>query len=195
MEHMKVQPPLLAPIFRSDAQLRLLAALLIDNPELSISDLAERVSIAYATTHGEVSRLLAAGVLRERQVGRSRVISGNPESPLFSPLREILLVVAGPVALLSEAFGKIDGVERAFIYGSFAARARGVDGSAPNDIDLMVVGTPDASAVYEVCRAVEKSVARPINPTILTPDEFAAQSGFLESVRSNPILPIIGGDL
>lgn len=192
---MRVQPPLLAPVFRSDAQARLLAALLIDGSELSISDLAGRVGLAYASAHGEVSRLLAAGILRERQIGRSRLISGNPASRLVAPLRDILLVVAGPVALLSEALGSIEGVERAFIFGSFAARARGLEGADPNDIDLMVVGTPDAAAVYDACRAVESSVGRPINPTILTPAEFAAQSGFLESVRTNPILPIIGGDL
>ena len=192
---MRAQPPLLAPVFRSDAQARLLAALLIDGSELSISDLAVRVGLAYASAHGEVSRLLAAGILRERQVGRSRLISSNPESPLVAPLRDILLVVAGPVALLSEALGSIEGVERAFIFGSFASRAHGLEGAVPNDIDLMVVGTPDVAAVYDACRAVESSVGRPINPTILTPAEFELQSGFLESVRSNPILPIIGGEL
>jgi len=192
---MRAQPPLLAPVFRSDAQARLLAALLIDGSELSISDLAVRVGLAYASAHGEVSRLLAAGILRERQVGRSRLISGNPESPLVAPLRDILLVVAGPVALLSEALGSIEGVERAFIFGSFASRAHGLEGAVPNDIDLMVVGTPDVAAVYDACRAVESSVGRPINPTILTPAEFELQSGFLESVRSNPILPINGGEL
>lgn len=192
---MRVQPPLLAPVFRSEAQSRLLAALLIDGSELSISDLADRVGLAYATAHGELSRLLAAGILRERLVGRSRLLSGNPDSPLVPPLREILLVVSGPVALLSEVLGSIDGVERAFIFGSFAARARGIEGAAPNDIDLMVIGTPDVAAVYDACRNVEASVGRPINPTILTPAELEAQSGFLASVRSNPILPIIGGEL
>ncbi len=192
---MRVQPPLLAPVFRSEAQSRLLAALLIDRSELSISDLADRVGLAYATAHGELSRLLAAGILRERQIGRSRLLSGNPDSPLVPPLREILLVVSGPVALLSEVLGSIDGVERAFIFGSFAARARGLEGAAPNDIDLMVVGTPNAAAVYDACRSVEASVGRPINPTILTSAEFEEQSGFLTSVRSNPILPIIGGEL
>ena len=180
---MREQPPLLAPIFRSDSQARLLAALLIDDSELSIRDLATRTGIAYATAHGELSRLLNAGILRERQVGRSRLLSANLDSPLVKPLREILLVVAGPVALLSEALGSI------------AARASGVAGSAPGDIDLMVIGNPDAGAIYDACRRVEEHVSRPINPTILTPSEFAAASGFLATVRANPTLPIIGPEL
>ena len=191
---MREQPPLLAPVFRSDAQARLLAALLLTSEELSIRDLAERARLPYATAHGELTRLLAAGILRERIVGRSRLLSANPVSPLTAPLREILLVVAGPVALLSDALGSIDGVERAFIFGSFAARARGITGADPNDIDLMVVGSPEASAVFEACRRVEPEVRRPINATILSAEEFAQDSGFLRSVRENPILPIVGGE-
>jgi len=189
---MREQPPLIAPVFRSDGQARLLAALLLAGDELSIRDLAGSANLAYATAHGEITRLLNAGILRERQVGRSRLISENPDSALVKPLRDILLVVSGPVALLSVALASIEGVQRAFLYGSFAARALGSDGPAPNDIDLMVIGTPDATAVYAACRQIEQSVGRPINPTILTPAEFDETSGFLESVRSGPIVSVVG---
>ena len=33
---------------------------------------------------------------------------------------------------------------------------------------------------------------RPVNPTILTPEEFAAPSGFLDNVRSDPAVAVIG---
>jgi lactate dehydrogenase-like 2-hydroxyacid dehydrogenase len=75
-----------------------------------------------------------------------------------------------------------------------SARARGITGADPNDIDLMVVGSPEASAVFEACRRVEPEVRRPINATILSAEEFAQDSGFLRSVRENPILPIVGGE-
>lgn len=189
---MREQPPLIAPVFRSDGQARLLAALLLTGDELSIRDLAGSAHLAYATAHGEITRLLNAGILRERKVGRSRLISENPDSALVKPLRDILLVVSGPVALLSVALANIEGVQRAFLYGSFAARALGSGGPAPNDIDLMVIGTPDATAVYAACRQIEQSVGRPINPTILTPTEFDETSGFLESVRSGPIVSVVG---
>ena len=139
-----------------------------------------------------MARLIDAGILVERQVGRTRLIRGNPDSPLAAPLREILAVVSGPVVLLAEEFERIDGIESAFLYGSFAARLRGVEGPAPHDIDVMVVGTPDVDAVYEACTRVEAAVHRPVNPTILSAEEFTAESGFLDTVRSSSIVPVMG---
>lgn len=195
IRYMRTEAPLLAPVFRSDGQARLLAALLLPGgDELSITDLAERAHLAYPTAHREVARLIEAGVLAERQVGRTRLIRANDNSPLVAPLREILLVATGPVVLLAEELTAIPGIDRAFLYGSFAARVSGVPGAAPADIDLMVIGSPDPVAVYDAAGRVESAVGRPVNPTILTPDEWAEESGFLTQVRASPTVAVIGGD-
>lgn len=189
---MRTEAPLLAPIFRSDGQARLLSVLLLGDGELSITDLAARAKLAYPTAHREVARLLDAGILVERQVGRTRLLSADENSALVPPLREILQIVAGPVVMLSRELADIAGIESAFLYGSFAARLRGVDGPAPNDIDLMVVGTVDAELVYRACDRVEEVAHRPVNATILTRAELTVDSGFLDHVRANPTVPIIG---
>lgn len=189
---MRTQAPLLAPIFRSDGQARLLSTLLLTGGELSLTDLSERADLAYPTVHREVARLLEAGILSERLVGRTRQIRPNGDSPLVAPLREILTITTGPVVLLAEELGRIDGVETAFLYGSFAARMLGIAGPTPHDIDVMVLGTPDVDAIYEACTRLEAAVHRPVNPTILTPEEFAASSSFLDNVRTNPAVAVIG---
>ena len=182
----------MAPVFRSEGQARLLAVLLLGGEELSITEVAARAHLAYPTAHREVGRLVAAGILVERQVGKSRLVRGNPGSPLTAPLRDILLVATGPVALLAEEFAGLPGVEAVFLYGSFAARVRGVEGPAPHDVDVMVMGTPDPDAVYAACERVEALVGRPVNPTIMTREEFWADSGFLASVRASPVVPVVG---
>ncbi len=192
LEYMRTEAPLLAPVFRSDGQARLLAALLLTGDELSITDLAERAGLAYPTAHREVARLMAAGILSEREVGRTRLIRANRDSPLVDPLRVILTVATGPVVLLAEELARVDGIESAFLYGSFAARMLGDAGPAPHDIDVMVLGEPDVDAVYEACTRLEAAVHRPVNPTILTPDEFGAPSAFLDNVRSGPAVAVIG---
>jgi DNA-binding transcriptional ArsR family regulator len=123
--------------------------------ELSVTDLAKRAGLAYPTAHREVARLVDAGILSERQVGRTRLIRANGESPLVDPLREILSIATGPVVILAEEFAHID---------------------------VMVLGEPDVDAVYEACARTEASVHRPVSPTILTPEEFAAPSGFLDQL-------------
>lgn len=190
---MRSQAPVLAPLFRSEAQALLLSELLLPGEEMSMTDLAGRAGLPYPTVHREVARLLDAGLLVDRRVGRTRLVKGNEQSPLLAPTREILLTVTGPVVLLREALEGLDGIERAFIFGSFAARAKGEPGPPPNDIDLMVIGTPDVRAVYEVCREVSDSVGRIVNPTIMSPEEAVEQTGFLEEVRANPVIEIHGG--
>lgn len=189
---MRTEAPLLAPIFRSDGQARLLGVLVLDGDEFSISDLAKRADLAYPTAHREVSRLLEAGILKEREVGRSRLIRANPDSPLTGPLREILLVSTGPVVLLAERLMSVDGIVAVFLYGSFAARMSGVTGPPPKDIDVMIIGNPDVEDVYAACEQVESKVGRPVNPTVLTAEEFESDTGFSAHVRNGPIVPVIG---
>ena len=100
LSYMRTEAPLLAPIFRSDGQARLLSTVLLTGDELSVTDLAERADLAYPTAHREVARLMDAGILSERHAGRTRLIRANDESPLVEPLREILTVVTGPVVIL-----------------------------------------------------------------------------------------------
>ncbi|WP_218013636.1 hypothetical protein [Georgenia sp. 311] len=56
----------------------------------------------------------------------------------------------------------------------------------------MVLGKPDVNAVYEACAPIEAAVHRPVNPIILTPEEFAAPPAFLDDVRSGPAVAVIG---
>lgn len=189
---MKEQPPILAPVFRSDGQARLLSEVLLAPGELSISEAAAGAGLPYGTAYGEAQRLLRAGIFQERKVGRARMLSPNPNSPLVEPLRSIALVVTGPAVLLAQEMSQIPGITSAFIYGSFAARSRGHDGPAPNDIDVMVIGAPDVDAVYQACARVEKRVGRPVNPTILSENEYAEDSGFLRHVRENPTVLVVG---
>lgn len=192
IRNMRTEAPLLAPIFRSDGQARLLSTVLLGDEEVSLAYLAERSGVAYPTAHREVARLISAGILAERTVGRTRMLRANAASPLVAPLREILLIATGPVAMLSEEFARIDGIQSSFLFGSFAARMRGVEGEAPNDIDVMVVGRPDPGLVYDACDRVEDSVHRPVNATILTPNELEADSAFLAQVRARPVVSVTG---
>ena len=194
LHYMRSEPPLVAPVFRSDAQARLLSSLLLGGDELSLTELASRSQTPYATAHREVARLLKAGILAERAVGRTRLIAANAESPLVAPLREILAIATGPVVYLKLELSTIANIDAAFLYGSYAARTTGVGGPAPGDIDVMVIGTPDRDEVYDACDRVERQVGRPVNPKIMTREEVQAeaQSGFMQTVASRPTVPLVG---
>jgi hypothetical protein len=62
-------------------------------------------------------------------------------------LREVLAGATGPVVMLAEKLARVDGIESAFIYGSFAARMLGDAGPTPHDVDVMLIEEPDVDAV------------------------------------------------
>src|SRR5918996_3856902 len=131
---MKVRAPALLPILRSDAQARLLTALLLDpQRELSISDLADISQTSVPTAVREVDRAEQAGIVRTRNIGRTRLVSANTASFAYEPLRELLLRAFGPLAVVTDEFADLRGVQRLFIFGSWAARyAGGSGGGAPD---------------------------------------------------------------
>lgn len=172
------------PLFRSPEQERLLGELFIfaDEP-ISLSELARRAGTSMGGTHKEVERLESAGLVRSTTAGRSRLIEADPSSPVYMELRGLLLKSVGPEPLLRSALADVDGIERAFIYGSWADPAA----RSPADIDVLVIGDPDVGEVYDAASAVEADIGRPINIMVRSPAEWAEADGAFErAVRSAP---------
>lgn len=172
------------PIFRSPEQERLLAELYVfADAALSLSELAARAGTSLGGTHKEVERLEAAGLVRSTTVGRTRLIEADDSSPVFLELRSLLLKTLGPEPLLRSALADIEGIVKAFIFGSWANPAE----QSPADIDVLVIGEPDVGAVYDAVSAVEAELGRPINVGVRSPSEWEnADGAFERSVRSGP---------
>ncbi len=179
----------LLPFFRSPEQERLLAELFVFAQEpISLSELARRAVTSRGGAHKEVERLEAVGLVTSKASGRSRLIEANQKSPLYSDLKGLLTKAFGPEPLLREALSEFDGIDEAFIFGSWANPSV----SAPQDIDLMVIGEPDIARVYEAVSSVESLVGRPINVSVRSKTEWeSADGGFERSVRSRPKVALV----
>lgn len=172
------------PIFRSPGQERLLGELFVfaDHP-ISLSELASRAGTSIGGAHKEVERLESAGLVRSTTAGRSRLIQADPTSPVYMELRGLLQKTVGPEPLLRSALADVDGIEEAFIYGSWADPAE----SSPADIDVLVIGDPDVGEVYDTASTIETEVGRPVNVTVRSPAEWAEADGaFDRAVKSGP---------
>jgi DNA-binding transcriptional ArsR family regulator len=185
-------PPLL-PIFRSQLQGELLAAVLLSpDEEQSLTHLAERLGASLATVQREVHRLEQAGILRSRRVGNTRLVSAETTSPVFAPLAELVLRSFGPVEVVRAEFDKIAGIDELYLFGSWAARYDGQPGRAPADVDVLVIGRPDRDEVYEAALRAEQRLHRPVNTTIRSRAAWSrSDDGFLSQVRSSPLVPIL----
>lgn len=185
-------PPLL-PIFRSRQQVELLALLLGDPElELSMTDLSGRLGTPYATVHREVERAEAAGLLSSRKIGNTRLVRANTTSPYFEGLAEVLTRAFGVPAVLGEALSSVNGVAKAYVYGSWAARYLGSEGQrSVVDIDVLVLGEPDRDRLYAQIDGVAAQLGRPVNVTIRDADWLATGEGsFHDTVVRRPLVPI-----
>lgn len=109
--------------------------------EYSLADLARRTGAVPSAVHREVQRLITSGLFLDRRVGKTRLVRANTEDRLFEPTKNLLEVTYGPQPLLEQGLRTVAGVDRAFIFGSWAARRHGIPGPPPNDIDVLVVGS------------------------------------------------------
>jgi hypothetical protein len=190
---MRTSPPPLLPIFRSAGQARLLAQLfaLPGGEGLTLAALGRAAGLASSRAHREVESLESAGLVRSERVGTARLVRPNVESPYYPELRSLLLKAFGPAAVLEPLLSEVPGVEEASLFGSWASRYLGEPGSAPGDIDLLVVGDVDPGDVYRACRRAEDALGRSVNPTILSRQEWTdRKSGFVRAVQEGARLPL-----
>lgn len=190
---MKSSAPTLLPVLRSQHQADLLTMLLLHpEQEHTITDLARRLSMPQSTVSTEVRRLSDAGILAVRQVGRSQLVRANSGSQLTGPLTELLTLTYGPHVVVADEFGGLDGVRLIAIFGSWAARYQGDRGPPPNDVDVLVVGTPDRVAMYGAAERSESRLGRPVNPTVCSPEQWADPAEpFIKEISSRPYLTIL----
>jgi predicted nucleotidyltransferase len=177
---------------RSKARQRLLAYF-FTNPTARhhLRDLAERLSIDPANLSKELRRLEQDGLFESEVSGRQKYFRLNRAYPLFQEVRGIVTKTVGAAPLLAQSLKSIDGIEEAYLYGSFARNQQ----DAASDIDVLVIGTPGDRALAEAVRRLERQLGREINYTVLTRKEFEARrarkDAFLEGVWHNKRVSLV----
>jgi predicted nucleotidyltransferase len=171
---------------RSKARQRLLAYF-FTNPtaRLHLRDLAGRLNIDPSNLSRELRRLEREGLFRSEVSGRQKYFQLNRGYSLFREVRSIVTKTIGAALLLAQSLKKVEGIEEAYLYGSFAHNQQ----DAASDIDVLLIGSPRSEALAEAVRKLERHLGREINYTVLTRREFklrrARKEAFLENVWHN----------
>jgi predicted nucleotidyltransferase len=189
---MRTRAPAALPLFRSELQAEVLAALVLDGGRgLTIGELAERTGATRSSLHRELDRLLRAGILEREVTGRTGTYS-LADSPLREPLAMLIDRTLGVEQELVRRLDALGGVDGAAIYGSWAS---GEIGPA-SDIDVLVVGDVEPDAVFEALRPLERRAGREINVKLYSRDELrerlADGSGFLRTILDRPLRMLVG---
>ena len=89
--------------------------LLHPDVEYTLSELAATLGMPLTTVQREVTRLSSAQLVRERRVGRSRLVSADMSSRYARPLAELVTLAFGPHFVIGEEFRPLDAVAVAMI--------------------------------------------------------------------------------
>ncbi|HEU5109711.1 MAG TPA: nucleotidyltransferase domain-containing protein [Micromonosporaceae bacterium] len=176
------------PLLRSPLVGELLAWLYLHPAEAySVTELAARLGASQSTVSREIDRLAAAALVRAERRGNLRLVRADTDNPLARPLGELLALTYGPATVLGELLAPVEGVDEAYVFGSWAARYAGEAGPAPRDVDVLVVGTADDDDLADAARVAERRLGREVNIHRVSAAAWREGSDpFLTSVRSRP---------
>ena len=188
-----LESSLLERLFSSRVRIQLLSAFLLHPEEPHhIRALASKVDAHYSAVWRELKNLEKAGLLRSESVGGRKLYQLNPEFPILSELRRILLKTVGAGDLLRKVLSRFEGIEAAFIFGSFAEGEQ----DAESDLDLMILGEVDLAKLSPVVEELEGMLGREVNYVLFTKDEWESRLaegyGFASNVRDGPKVMLIG---
>jgi predicted nucleotidyltransferase len=157
-----------------------------------VRQLASALGVDSTNLSRELARLEREGLLRSEIEGRQRYYSINSQYPYLKAVFSLLQGTIGTVPTLAAALHRVEGIEKAYLYGSFAKD----EADAASDIDLLIVGQPDAASLAAEVARLEKMLHREVSYTTLKPQELkrklAAHDPFLTDVWQGKRIELIG---
>ena len=165
------------------------------NPEssLNINELSRRTGFSLRGVEKELKNLLTGGILRREISGNQHRYQLDPLCPIHQEIKAIITKTVGLAELVKQALISVEKkIERAFIYGSFAAG----DYGNKSDVDLFIVTELSGLKLAELLGEVQNEIGRPINVSQFTADEFNQRKEqndhFLNRVLESPKIIIFG---
>lgn len=185
-------------IFRTRVQGDILARVLLSHDPVAIADLARELPAPLPTVAREVNRLGEAGILTVVKHGRGSLVRGNDANPAVAPLRDLVAVAFGPRFVVAEEFTDLEGLVELAVFGSWAARYSGEKGPVPGDVDVLVVGAVDRTAVYDAADRAARRLQREVNPTVMSVQRWTMSEEtadpFVRDLRARPLVRLYPPD-
>jgi len=177
-------------ITKSEVRKKILLLLIYNHQEsFYLSQIARFSGVSAGNAKQELLKIKKNGFLLEEKKGNSLYFKINTKNPLFKELKNIVDKTIGIRRMLEQNLRKIEGIEFAFLFGSYVNEDFGPD----SDIDLYVVGSVDEDEIYKEVSQVEDVVNREINYHLSSKEEFQEKlkkNFFYKQILENFILLI-----
>ena len=140
----------------------------------------------------ELIKLEKNSIFKREKSGNQVFYFLNRKSPIYSDIRNIISKTIGIENQTRESLSGISGIDKAFIFGSFA------DGThdSLSDIDIIITGDIDEDVLIEKISRLENKFEREINYHIYSEKEFRErrneENSFISKILSKPVIFLIG---
>lgn len=173
--------------FGSKTRVKILVLFIVGGKdELYLRELSRRIEASAGNTRRELNNLERAGLLKSRKEGNLKYFSLDAASPLYRPVREMIIKIAGIPELLKLPLIANNNIGAAFIYGSFVKG--GFDNQS--DIDLFILTNKNSDVFEKINAAVDKfeqKFGREINVDLMEKKEFCDRINTNDSYLSDII--------
>ena len=154
--------------------------MLHEGAELYVHEMARRLSLDQKNLDRKLKELEKEGIFKSERRGMERYYSLNPSFPLLKEYKRIVLKTIGLEHLLGEALRRVRGLQRAYLFGSYAKEQM----DAASDIDLLAVGDHNTLELQREIAEIQKSTGREINVISLGSVEYKKKQKGDPFVRS-----------
>lgn len=190
---MSTEAHILKRLFSSKLRVSVLSHFFMNPGEsFHIRSLATILGESAGNLARELNNLEEAGLVQSRAVGNQKHFSLQEDSPILEDLRNLFLKTVGASGEIRDVLGKMNGIELAFIFGSFASG----EAHGSSDIDVMIIGNVSDRDLATLMAEIEGRLHREINYMIFSRKEAEKRikhgGDFLHEVFRGPRIILIG---
>ena len=167
--------------------------LMFSNPDKRyyLAEVAKILGKESANYQRYIEKMISDGILCEERIGNMRFFWLNKDYQLYNEIKAMVSKTIGVEAQLREIIEKIDTIETAFIFGSFATDKF----NSGSDIDLFIIGEVNEDNFIEEITKLEMQISRDVNYHIYKKQELVekfANNSFINNIFSNKMILLKG---
>ena len=155
-----------------------------------VNELAELLALDPGNLSRKLKELAAEGVLAAEEQGNQKYYFLNKNYPLLKEVKKVYEVKYGVISLLKNELSGIEGLTKAYVFGSFAKNSL----QQESDIDLLLVGAHSSLEAKRRLLPIQKNIGRQINVVDMSQNEFERaqqeKDAFVENIFSGKTIDI-----
>lgn len=158
---------------------------------LYVNEISRKLDLDKRNLVKKLKELEEEGILKSVIRGNQKIFSINKSFSLFNEYRQIVFKTIGIENKIRDICSKVEGVERAYIFGSYAKN----DLDTHSDIDLLVIGNHKVASLQRHINKLQEQIDREINIINMDKNEFEnrkkRKDTFVENILKGKYIEVI----